>query len=165
MEDLILDPVKLLEMKERPLELSEALADAREKMMGAAELGFGVDLDGELQCPLRCGSSIFSPVQLEPEIGQVEERRRLARNVAGVSSQREALLVISGRLVEPAEALIDEPDVVEGLRFPEAAAGRASSLISARLLWLTQSCILRRVTRRPFNRHWKSVPRSTTCVA
>ena len=35
-EDLILDSVKLLEMEERPLELSEALADVREKIMGPA---------------------------------------------------------------------------------------------------------------------------------
>ena len=84
-----------------------------------------MDLGGELQGPLRRRPRIFGPVLLETEIGEVEERRRLAQDVAGVFPQREALLVISGRVVESAQALIDEPDVVESLRFPEAAARRA----------------------------------------
>ena len=65
------------------------------------------------------------PVLLEPEIGQVEERRNLARNVSRISSQREALIMILGRFVETGKALIDAPDVVDSLRFPETVARRA----------------------------------------
>lgn len=45
-ENLTLNPVKLLEMKQSALELPETLVDVGEKMVGAADLGLGEDLGG-----------------------------------------------------------------------------------------------------------------------